>query len=155
MHTISRIEVEGSPPPWGITAIDGFIQSALSRAEREGSALPEEFFVSFCPWGERNAAFHSLSEMADVFEPLYRLVHFTGCGKPYLIAILTGPDAQERQRKAMKYLPWSEHYHGRIDGDCLTLNMLGEVEDIDVELPESIGERSLRQLFESGEIVDF
>ena len=55
----------------------------------------------------------------------------------------------------MKYLPWSEHYRGRIEGDCIMLKMLGEVEDIDVELPDSIGERSLRQLFESGEIVDF
>lgn len=155
MHSIGRIQFEGSPPPWGITTIDGYIQSALSRAERGGSALPEEFVVSFCPWGERNAAFNGLSEMADVFEPLFRLVHFTSCGRPYLIAILTGPDAMERQRKAMKILPWSEHYRGRIDGDCVTLTLLGEVEDIDVEPPESIGERSLRQLFESGEIVDF
>jgi hypothetical protein len=154
MHTIRRIELQGSPPPWGITAINGFIQSALSRAERESSTLPEEFFVSFCPWGERNAAYHQLSGMADVFEPLFRLVHFTSCGRPYLVAVLTGPDAMERQHMAMKHLPWSEHYHGRLDGDCVTLTLIGEVENIDVEPPESIGERSLRRLFESGEILD-
>ena len=154
MHAIGRIRLEGTPPPWGITSIDGFIQSALSRAQREGSDLPDEFHVTFCPWGERNTAFHNLWEIADVFEPRYRLVHFTSCGRPYLIAILTGPDAMERQRKAMKHLPWSEHYRGRLEGDCVTLTMLGEVEDIGVEPPESIGERSLRQLFESGEILN-
>lgn len=154
MRTISRIQLEGSPPPWGITAISGFIQSALSRAERENSALPEEFFVSFCPWGERNAAYHQLSGMADVFEPLFRLVHFTSCGRPYLVAVLTGPDAMERQQKAMMHLPWSEHYRGRLEGDCVTLTMIAEVEDIDLESPEPIDERSLRQLFESGEIRD-
>lgn len=155
MHTINRIELEGTPPPWGVTSITGFINSALSRTEREGKTLPEEFFVSFCPWGERNAAYHSLSGIADIFDPLFRLVHFTSCGKPYLVAILTGADAKERQRKVMKYLPWSEHYHGRVEGDCVWLKLLGEVEDIDVEPPESVGERSLRKLFESGEIADF
>ena len=54
----------------------------------------------------------------------------------------------------MKFLPWSEHYHGRLEGGCITLEMLGEVEDIDVELLKSIGERSQRQLFESGETLD-
>ena len=154
MHAISQIKLQGSPPPWGITAINGFIQSALSRAEREGSKLPEEFFVSFCPWGERNAAYQQLSGMADVFEPLFRLVHFTSCGRPYLVVVLTGPDAMQRQHTAMKYLPWSEHYRGRLDGDCVTLTLMGEVEDIDVDAPEAIGERSLRRLFETGEILD-
>ena len=54
----------------------------------------------------------------------------------------------------MQHLPWSEHYLGRLEGDCVTLTMLGKVEDIDVEPPESIGEWSLRRLCESGEILD-
>jgi hypothetical protein len=60
----------------------------------------------------------------------------------------------ERQQKAMKHLPWSEHYRGRLEGDCVTLTMIAEVEDIDLESPEPIDERSLRRLFESGEIRD-
>ena len=110
--------------------------------------------MSFCPWGERNEAVQNLSALADIFEPRFRLVHFTSCGRPYLIAILTGPDARERQRKAMDYLPWSEHYQGVLEDDCLTLYFNGEVEDIGVEPPETLGERSLRRLFESGEIAD-
>lgn len=154
MHDINQINLQGSPPRWGVTAIEGFIQAALSRAEREGSDLPEEFYVSFCPWGERNEAFRHLSAIADIFEPRFRLVHFTSCGRPYLIAILTGPDAMVRQRKAMAHLPWSEHYHGKLEGSRLTLTLQGEVEDIGIEPPETLGERSLRSLFESGELAD-
>jgi hypothetical protein len=155
MHQIDRIEFEGAPPPWGVTAIGGFVEAALTRAEREGGDLPAQFFVSFCPWGERNAAFHHLAPVAEVFEPRFRLVHFTSCGRPYLIAILTGPDAEARQSKVTAHLPWSEHYRARREGDCLTLALVDEVEDIDVESPASLGERSLRQLFDSGEIGGF
>jgi hypothetical protein len=154
MHAIGRIRLEGTPPPWGITSIDGFIQSALSRAQREGSDLPDEFHVTFCPWGERNTAFHNLWEIADVFEPRYRLVHFTSCGRPYLIAILTGADAAQRQRRAMQHLPWSEHYRGRRDDDSVTLYFIGEAQDVDVVPPEALEERSLRRLFQTGEIQD-
>lgn len=152
MHAINRVRLEGEAPPWGITAINGFVESALARTERETSDLPDEFFVSFCPWGERNIAYQNLRELADVFEPRFRIVHFTSCGRPFLIAILTGADAEARQRKAMQHLPWSEHYHGRLDGDSVTLTFIDEVQDIDVEPPEALGERSLRSLFESGEI---
>ena len=152
MPPISRINVEGSPPPWGVTGIGGFVSSALGRVEREGGDLPDEFCVSFCPWGERNASSHALQAIADVFEPRFRLVHFTSCGRPYLVAVLTGPDAIERQRKTVDQLPWSEHYHATRKDDRLNLKLVAEVEDIGAEPPESLGERSLRQLFESGEL---
>ena len=89
-----------------------------------------------------------------VFEPRYRLVHFTSCGRPFLIAILTGADAAQRQRKAMQHLPWSEHYYGRRDDDGVTLDFIGEAQDVDVEPAEALEERSLRRLFQSGEIQD-
>ena len=152
MKPIKRVTVEGSPPPWGVTGIGGFVPSALARVEREGGALPDAFCVSFCPWGERNAAAHVLDAIADVFEPRFRLVHFTSCGRPYLVAVLTGPDAVERQGRTMQHLPWSEHYHATRSGDSLRLQLVGEVEDIGVEPPESLGERSLRELFETGQI---
>jgi len=152
MDMIGQVRLEGSPPPWGVAAIGGFVQSALARAARAGGALPEEFHVSFCPWGERNAALETVGAIADVFEPRLRLVHFTSCGRPYLVAVLTGPDAAERQRRAQGHLPWSEHYHARREGDQLRLTLLAEVEDIGAEPPEALGERSLRALFESGEL---
>lgn len=155
MNPIDSIKLEGAPPPWGITAIGGFVESALSRAERGGGELPEEFYASFCHWGERNAAVQSLAEIADIFEPQYRLVHFTSCGKPFLVAILTGPDARERQQKVMQRLPWSEHYRCRKEADDLVLTFIVETQDVDAEPPDSLGERSLRKLFESGEILDF
>ena len=78
MHAIERIDIEGTPPPWGVTAIGGFVRSALDRVEREGGELPAEFCVSFCPWGERNAALQAIEAIADVFEPRFRLVHRPG-----------------------------------------------------------------------------
>lgn len=151
---VNDIAVTGSPPPWSVTSLDGFLMSAFSRARRAGQELPDEFFVSFCPWGERNAAVHALSAVADVFEPRYRLVHFTSCGRPFLIAIMTGNDARERQQKVMRHLPWSEHYSASLDGDHLTLTFIGDVQDADGALDEVLGERSLKQLFESGELKD-
>lgn len=155
MRLIERIEIEGTPPPWGVTAIGGFVRSALGRVEREGGALPDVFCVSFCPWGERNAATLAMATIADVFEPRYRLVHFTSCGRPYLVAVLTGPDAAERQCRTLDRLPWSEHYLARREGDVLRLTLVAEREDIGVEPPASLGERSLRQLFDSGELQGF
>jgi hypothetical protein len=155
MHHIEGIDILGTPPPWGVTAIGGFVRSAIGRVEREGGELPEEFCVSFCPWGERNAATLAIAAIADVFEPRFRLVHFTSCGRPYLVAVLTGPDAVERQHRALEHLPWSEHYRGRWDGDRLALALVAEREDTGVEPPASLGERSLRQLFESGELRRF
>jgi len=145
MDQIRQVELEGTVPPWGITTISGFIQSALSRAERAGGDLPAAFHVSFCPWGERNAVSHNLGALADVFDARYRLVHFTSCGRPFLVAILIGDDAAGRQQKAMRYLPWSEHYRATRDGDCVTLHFVGEVQDVDA--PEALAQRSLQQLF--------
>ena len=154
MKPVDGIELEGEPPAWGITGIEGFVESALGRAERDGGELPDTFCASFCHWGERNAVYHSLTAIADVFEPLYRLVHFTSCGKPFLVAIMTGADAEERQSKAMRYLPWSEHYRGRREDGRIILRFIEQTEDTDADPSATLGERSLRQLFESGEIND-
>jgi hypothetical protein len=155
MHAIERIDISGTPPPWGVTAIGGFVRSALGRVEREGGALPDEFCVSFCPWGERNAVSEAMATIADVFEPRLRLVHFTSCGRPYLVAVLTGPDAAERQARTLDHLPWSEHYHARREGVRLELRLVAEREDIGVEPPESLSERTLRRLFEAGGLDHF
>jgi hypothetical protein len=155
MQAIERIDISGTPPPWGVTAIGGFVRSALGRVEREGGALPDEFCVSFCPWGERNAASEAMATIADVFEPRLRLVHFTSCGRPYLVAVLTGPDAAERQGRTLERLPWSEHYHARRAGDRLELRLVAEREDLGVDPPATLGERTLRRLFEAGDLERF
>jgi len=148
------IELTGTPPPWSVTSVDRFVASALERAEREGGELPVRFRLTMCPWGERNAAARLGSEWHDVMDPRYRLVHFTGCGRPYLVAILTGDDAARRQRKAMRYLPWSEHYAASRDGEMLRLEFIGETEEPEVDTADAFdgSARTLIELFESGEI---
>ena len=148
------IELTGTLPPWSVTSIEGFVASALERAEREGGELPEQFHLTVCPWGERNAAVRQGSGWKDVMDPRYRLVHFTGCGRPYLVAILTGEDAASRQHQAMRYLPWSEHYRASRQGELLRLQLVAGVEEPEVDVQDAFEDRgrTLVELFESGEI---
>jgi len=155
MHQFTGYEVSGSPPPWSVTGVDKFMVSVIERAEREGGDLPESFFVSLCPWGERNAVGRGAVELRDVMDPRFRLVHFTGCGRPYLVVVLTGDDAAKRQQIAMKYLPWSEHYRARLRGGVIELVFVAEVEEPEIDSSDQWGERRLVQLFQSGELSAF
>ena len=154
MIQMDSIELIGTPPPWSVTSVDRFVASVLERAEREGGELPVHFHLTMCPWGERNAAARQGGEWSDVMDPRYRLVHFTGCGRPYLVAILTGDDAARRQRQAMRYLPWSEHYTASREGESLRLRFVAEVEQPEVDVRDAFEGRgrTLIELFESGEI---
>ena len=155
MHQFTGYKVSGSLPPWSVTGVDKFIVSVIERAEREGGALPEEFFLSLCPWGERNAVSGGAVELRDVMDPRFRLVHFTGCGKPYLVVVLTGDDAANRQQIAMKYLPWSEHYRACLRGGIIEMVFVAEVEQPEIDSSEELEERRLVQLFQAGELTAF
>ncbi len=155
MHQVASYKVNGAPPPWSVTGVDKFVVGVIERAEREGGALPDSFFLSLCPWGERNVVDSGADELRDVMDPRFRLVHFTGCGRPYLVVVLTGEDAAKRQQIAMKYLPWSEHYRVCISGSVIELEFVAEVEEPEVDSGEQVGERRLVQLFESGELAAF
>jgi len=154
MIQTDAIELAGTPPPWSVTSVDRFVASALARAEREGGELPARFHLTMCPWGERNAAARQGGEWHDVMDPRYRLVHFTGCGRPYLVAILTGVDAAQRQQQAMRYLPWSEHYSASREGDSLQLQFVSGIEEPEIEAHDAFRGhgRTLVELFKSGEI---
>jgi hypothetical protein len=155
VHTIERLEVIGSPPPWSVTGVDRFVVAVIQRAEREGGALPARFHMSMCPWGERNAVHGGAMEWHDVMDPRYRLVHFTGCGRPYLVVLLVGEGAEQRQRKAAQYLPWSEHFQVEIGDERIRLRFLSESEQPEIEPPEPLTERSLRELFRTGELANW
>lgn len=155
MHQLRGYEVSGSPPPWSVTGVDKFIVSVIQRAERQGGVLPEEFFMSLCPWGERNAVGGGTVELRDVMDPRFRLVHFTGCGRPYLVVILTGDDAVKRQQIAMRHLPWSEHYQARLHEGVIQLAFVAEVEEPEIESSDTPGERTLVKLFQAGELTTF
>lgn len=155
MGPFERVKIQGSPPPWGAVLIDKFVASALQRAANEGGALPEHFCLSLCPWGERNNIGGPAAEMNDLFDPRFRLVHFTSCGRPYLVALLIGEDAQARQQQVMRHLPWSEHYLVELQPDQIVLEFIGETEEPLEEVPDGRDLRTLKELFGSGQLGHF
>lgn len=155
MHQVKEFEVNGSPPPWTVTGVDKFIVSVIERAEREGGDLPGEFYLSLCPWGERNAVGGGAAELRDVMDPRFRLVHFTGCGRPYLLVFFIGDDARQRQRVAVRHLPWSEHYRASISDGVIHLEFIEQAEQPQEGGAEVMGERTLRALLRAGELASF
>ncbi len=153
MGSITSYHIEGTPPPWTATSVDKFIVGALGRVERESGNLPPGFHLSICPWGERNAVGGTPSEVREVTHPRFRLVHFTGCGRPYLVALFTGEDAARHQEAAMRLLPWSEHYTASIHQGQANLVYLNCTEDLWGD--EEPDPRTLRELLEQGELEHF
>lgn len=156
MRQLTRFEIVGSPPPWSVTGVDKFVVSSLQRTEREGGQLPKRFGMTMCPWGERNAIGGTRAATQTVTDPRLRVVHFTGCSRPYLIVFFVGEHAARQQQLAMRHMPWSEHYAVEIDDEgVIHLRFLACTEEPEQESIENQNIRSLQDLFHAGELVDF
>lgn len=153
MGSVTAFHVDGSPPPWTVTGVNKFITGALDRVERQGGRLPEHFRLSICPWGERNALGGTPDEVREIIDPRLRLVHFTGCGRPYLVAVFTGADAAGQQDIAIKHLPWSEHFTVDLDRGRANLRFLDCTEDLWGD--DEPDPRTLRELLHQGELERF
>jgi hypothetical protein len=154
MPDFGSFSIDGSPPPWTVANVDKFIVAALNRIQGAGGALPESFYLSVCPWGERNALGGTPPKVQEIMDPRLRLVHFTGCGRPYLVAAFTGEGAEGRQEIAMRHLPWSEHFAVAHEGGHARLAYLGCTEDLWDEESET-PPRTLQELLRQGELADF
>jgi hypothetical protein len=152
-HPIRSVQVEGQPPPWSVTGVDKFLVGALQRVQREGAALPPRFYMSLCPWGERNALGGTPAPVQEILDPRLRLVHFTGCGRPYLVALFIGDDAAARQQTAMQHLPWSEHLAVTRRDEQVRARYLGCTEEVDAD--QKVDPRTLRELLIQGELGAF
>lgn len=156
MSELTRFDILGSPPPWSVTAVDKFIVSSLQRAQREGGALPQLFRLSMCPWGERNAIGEGREQVQAVINPRFRIVHFTGCSRPYLVVLFLGEDAARDQEVLMRCMPWSEHYEVELDGKgTIFLHFVGCTEDPEEDDAGEQETRNLQELFRSGALIDF
>jgi hypothetical protein len=156
MPAFTSFAVAGNPPPWTVTTVDKFIVGALNRVAALGGELPPRFQLSLCPWGERNALGGTPAPVQEIMDPRLRLVHFTGCGRPYLVLVLTGEDAPARQRIAMRHLPWSEHFAVGHDRGQAALTYLDATEDLWDEDASGPGRRrTLQDLLRQGELADF
>jgi hypothetical protein len=156
MSELMRFAVLGSPPPWSVTAVDKFVVSSLQRAQREGGALPQQFRMTMCPWGERNAMGETRGVVQAVIDPRLRIVHFTGCSRPYLVVLFVGKEAARYQEVMMRCLPWSEHYDVELDGQgTISLRFVGCTEEPEEENAGKQQTRNLQELFRSGALTDF
>lgn len=151
-----QVEVVGLPAhvaAWSVARIPGFVSAVIDRWEREHGALPSVFSVTLCPQAELNAMGGLPEGLHALTDPRLRCRHFTGCHRPYLVVLFTGPDAEERRAAAQALLPWSEGYRATLGDDRLTLEFAGASEGLEVEPSPGPG-RSLAALLASGELVE-
>jgi hypothetical protein len=152
-NPIERCRIEGTVPPWSVTSVHNFVVGALNRAQRDAWALPGQFRLSICPWGERNILGGTPTQVQEVINPRLRLVHFTGCGRPYLLILFVGEDAAAHQQIAMQYLPWSEHFSVTCHDNEAALDYHGSTEEINDASSGDV--RTLRELLGQGALADF
>jgi hypothetical protein len=155
MASIASFRVTGDLPPWTVTSVSKFVVGALARVEGATGPLPARFFLSVCPWGERNAMGGTPPQVLEVVDPRMRLVHFTGCGRPYLIVLFTGANAAERQQRAIETLPWSEHFEVANEQGAAALTLIACTEDVANGVDDWSPQRTLQGLLETGELGRF
>ena len=98
----------------------------------------------------------ALAPVQAVIDPRLRIVHFTGCSRPYLVVLFVGKEAARDQQVIMRHLPWSEHYDVEVDGEgTVLLRFLGCTEEPEEENAGEQPTRNLHELFRSGALADF
>jgi hypothetical protein len=150
-----HLEVEGLPPhvaAWSVARIPGFVGAVLKRWQMNHGELPSEFHVLMCPQVELNARGGLPPGVFALTHPKLHCRHFTGCMKPYFVAIFIGEDAGERSEKVLQILSWSEGYHVRICDEAIRLSFTGANEDVETPSNPVKPHRNLQDLLASGEL---
>lgn len=139
---------------WSAARLPGFVQAVLGRWRREHGPLPEHLYMVVCPQVEINARGGLPAEVHAITDPRLTCRQFTGCHKPYFVALFHGVDAAEQCRRAQALLAWSEAYAVQIAPTAIRLRMEGYTEDLDAEEgPAAAPGRSLQELLRTGELV--
>jgi hypothetical protein len=147
-------EVPSHVQAWSAARLPGFVPAVLNRWQREHGELPDRLHMVVCPQVEINARGGLPTEVHAITDPRLTCRQFTGCHKPYFIALFEGEKAASRSRSAQQLLAWSEAYAVEIAPSIIRLRLEGYTEDLDEddETPEA-PRRSLQDLLKSGELV--
>jgi hypothetical protein len=153
-----KIEISNVPPyvePWSVARIPKFVVTVLERWQRNHGDLPSQFYAVMCPQVEVNAAGGLPSRVVALTDPRLRCRHFTGCHKPYFVALFCGADADQRCAEAQRWLSWSESYRVTIDDDAVRLAFIDATEEAPAEETQGAHRtaRTLKELLATGEIV--
>lgn len=108
-----HLEITGLPPyvgSWSAVGLPGFVIKVLNRWQRNFGRLPARFTLVACPQVEINAVGGLPNRVRELTDSRVRILHFTGCHKPYLIILLFGEDAEVRRAEIQQLLSWSEGY---------------------------------------------
>jgi len=139
VSTQEHLEITGLPPhvgSWSAVGLPGFIIKVLNRWQRNYGRLPSQYVLVACPQVEINAVGGLPSRVRELTDSRVRILHFTGCHKPYLVILLLGDDAEARRGEIQKWLSWSEGYQVEFKDGMTQLRFIEAVEenDYDVEL---------------------
>lgn len=115
---------------WSVAGIPRFVPAVLGRWQRNHGELPRRFVMLMCPLVEIDAIGGLPGRVRELTNPRFRLQHFTGCNKPYLVMIHAGNDAEAWREEVQGLLAWSEGYQVEIRDEMACLEFIDAVEDI-------------------------
>jgi hypothetical protein len=143
----THVEIRGVPPyvaAWSAVGLPGFTLKVLERWQRNFGSLPAEFTLVACPQVEINAIGGLPSRVRELTDSRVRILHFTGCHKPYQVILLIGEEADARRAEIQSLLAWSEGYQVVMAAGTVQLNFIEAIE-------ETAEEHRFEQTAEAGE----
>lgn len=136
---LDQLQITDVPPyirSWSAVGLPGFIIKVLERWQRNYGRLPSRFRLVACPQVEVNAVGGLPARVRELTDSRVRLLHFTGCHKPYLIILLFGNDAEARRAEIQRWLAWSEGYQADLKDGMIHLQFIEAIEEIDDDVLE-------------------
>ena len=130
----SELEIQGIPPyvkSWSVAVIPRFVPAVLDRWQRNYGKLPRQFVMVLCPQVEVSAIGGLPHRVRELTSPRFRMQHFTGCHKPYVVLIHAGEDPEGWREEIQSMLSWSEGYQVEISGEMTRLHFIDAVEERD------------------------
>jgi hypothetical protein len=140
MEAITKhLEVEGMPPyvkSWSAATIPGFIPAVLDRWQHNHGELPGHFAMVICPQVEIDAMGGLPNRVRELTNARLRLLHFTGCHKPYIVLLYAGNDAEAWRAEVQPLLSWSEGYQAKRVAGITRLKFIEAIEERNVTLAQ-------------------
>lgn len=127
-----QLEIEGLPPyveSWSAARIPGFIPAVLNRWRRNCGELPARFFMVVCPQVEVDASGGLPERVMELTNPRLRILHFTGCHKPYVVLLYAGDAAEAWRAEVQQLLSWSEGYQAELMTGMTHLKFIEAIEE--------------------------
>ncbi|MEI6414196.1 MAG: hypothetical protein WCP34_08035 [Pseudomonadota bacterium] len=150
-HLVKIRDIPQHVESWSAARIPGFVPAVLARWRRDqGALLPDSFYMVLCPQAELNARGGLPAAVQELTDPRLRCRHFTGCHKPYFVALFTSSQGDEHRASVQRWLPWSEGYQVRIWPDHIELILREAVED---EAEESMENAELQRILSTADLI--